>query len=743
MGPINQSPFQSAQGLHLAGRFAEAQGLYRQILAQNPGDADALHMMGVAEFQQGRLKAAGEFIFRAIQADGRRADFHGNLGLVLSAAGNAEAAIAEYRVALHIQPQYPEARNNLGIELARIKKYEEAIGEYGAAIALRPNYLEAINNLGSALMDMGRIAEGLQAFEEGVRINPNFAHGHNNVGNALRAMGRLEEAKGAYLRAMELKKDFPEAHNGLGRVYHLRGDLGAAISEYGKALELDGRFPGAWSNLTAALFESNRLDDAAEAGKKAVEVGPEYLYAHVNFGSVLKEIGQLDAAIAHWDKAKALDPRSTIAHSNKIFGMHFHPAYDAAAIYAECRQWDRDYAQPLKGEIRAHANVRDPERRLRIGYVSPDFYAQAISHYVVPLLEGHHHDQFEIHCYASVARPDEFTQRIRRAADVWHDVLNLSDQQVAEKIRGDEIDILVDLTMHMRDSRLLIFARKPAPVQATWVAYPSGTGLEAIDYRFTDAYMDPEPDAEPRVYSEKSIRVSSHWGCFDPLIEISESPVRHDGPIVFGSLNNPLKLNEGTLRVWGEVLQAVPDSRMVMLVYSQPHQKIVKRILADCGVNESRIEFVGRLRREEYLRVYDRIDLGLDTLPYNGNITTLDSLWMGVPVVTLVGKTACGRAGMSVLCNAGLGELVARTPGEFVKIAGEWAGDLGRLGHWRRELRGTMRKSALMDREMFVRNFEGALRGMWREWCGERSLRDLPPPIVPKLAEEDREVPPQ
>ena len=244
--------------------------------------------------------------------------------------------------------------------------------------------------------------------------------------------------------------------------------------------------------------------------------------------------------------------------------------------------------------------------------------------------------------------------------------------------------------------------------------------MNAIDYRITDPYMDPEPDPQPAVYSEKSIRTSGYWGCYDPLEDTPVNPVRPDGPVVFGSLNNPMKLNEGTLRLWAEVLRAAPETRLLMMVTSEGHRRKVKEILAESGVAESRVEFVWRTSRVEYLRNYHRIDLCLDTLSYNGSTTACDSLWMGVPIVTLPGNTACGRVGMSTMVNVGLPALVARTPADFVRIAVDWAGDAGRLAHWRRGLREQMRNSPIMDRARFAADVEGAYRQMWRLWCESR-----------------------
>ena len=374
----------------------------------------------------------------------------------------------------------------------------------------------------------------------------------------------------------------------------------------------------------------------------------------------------MDEAIESESRAMELAPEVTASASGRIYMLHFDPRQDRAAIHREMDDYNQRFAAPL-ADGAPHGNNRDPDRRLKIGYVSPDFYFQSEVYFVLPLLRNHDHRNFEIHCYSSVERPDEFTDRLRKCADVWHDVAAETDERLAQRIRADHIDILVDLTMHMRHNRLLLFARKPAPIQVTWLAYPGGTGLKAIDYRLTDAYLDPM-DCD-RFYTETSIRLPGSWCCYDPLSDIRlESPAAKDF-VRFACLNNPVKLNEPTLLLWSRVLQRTPDSRLLLLVNSNDHRRRISRLFAHAGVDDGRLEFTGYLPRAEYLALHNTIDVCLDPLPYNGITTTLDALWMGVPVVSLIGRTAPGRAGLSILTNAGMDDLVAGSAEEFIDIA--------------------------------------------------------------------------
>jgi predicted O-linked N-acetylglucosamine transferase (SPINDLY family) len=359
---------------------------------------------------------------------------------------------------------------------------------------------------------------------------------------------------------------------------------------------------------------------------------------------------------------------------------------------------------------------------LRIGYVSPDFREHCQSLFMTPLLTHHDRARFEIHAYSSVVRPDATTSRLASYVDQWHDVRASSDAALADQIRADGIDILVDLTMHMADGRPLLFARKPAPVQVAWLAYPGTTGIAAIDWRLTDPWLAPL--AHDSHYSERSWRLPDTFWCYDPLSAgpaVNALPALVSGHVTFGSLNNPCKLTDTTMRLWSRVFSRLPAARLVLMAAEgQVRHRLTQR-LAHAGIDPARVRFLPYRPREDYLRSYHEIDVGLDTLPYNGHTTSLDALWMGVPVVTRVGATVAGRAGLSQLANLGLTELAAQTDDEFVAIAVSLANDLPRLAGLRAGLRERMEQSPLMDGERFARGVEASYEGMWRVAGQERA----------------------
>jgi predicted O-linked N-acetylglucosamine transferase (SPINDLY family) len=508
-----------------------------------------------------------------------------------------------------------------------------------------------------------------------------------------------------------------EAYGYLGHILLDCGHLDGAIAAYGEHVRLKPNDPAAQSNLGVALRAKGRLDEAIAAHRAAIRLRPGNAEAHYNLGNVLKDVGQIDGAVAAFRRAAELKPNFAQARSNLIYALQFDPACDASELREECRRWDRELAGPRSD--RAYSNDRNSQRRLRVGYVSPDFREHCQSLFTIPLLSNHDRQKFEVFCYSYVVRPDTVTDRIRGLADGWRQIEGITDLEAAGLIRRDKIDILVDLTMHMAGGRLGIFAQEPAPVQAAWLAYPGTTGLEAMDYRITDPHLDPPGQAEP--YSERSIRLAETFWCYDPLCEEIDSgpvPASMNGFITFGSLNNFCKVNAGVLQLWRRVLKAVPRSRMMILCPEGRHRESVLGIFDVEGVERERVELVTPRGRQAYLELYRRIDVGLDTFPYNGHTTSLDSYWMGVPVVTLAGRTVVGRAGVSQLNNLGLPELIAATAEEFVDIAAQLAADRARIEELRRTLRARMRASPLMDGVRFARNIEAAFREMWREWSG-------------------------
>jgi predicted O-linked N-acetylglucosamine transferase (SPINDLY family) len=538
----------------------------------------------------------------------------------------------------------------------------------------------------------------------------------NAVG--LHQAGRLAEAEAIYCRILAEQPGLVRAWNRLGTVWHTMGRIDQAIDAYDRAITLRPDYAPAHCNLGRAMQESDRLDEAIAAYERALALKPDLVEAWNNLGSILAICGCVDESLACYRRAVALQPGFASAASNLLYTLHFHPGYDAPAILAEHRHWAARFAEPLARRLPPHTNDRTPDRRLKIGYVSPDFNTHVQALFVPHLLGAHDRENVEVYCYSSVRQPDAITARCRSAADVWRDVVHISDEALAQQIRDDRIDILVDLTMHMANNRVAVFACKPAPVQVAYLAYPGTTGLATMDYRLTDAFLDPPGETDAH-YTERSVRLRSFW-CYDPPQEtppVGPLPAERNGYVTFGCYNNFAKASQPALELWARVLQALPGSRLVLLAPATRCRDSVHRLFQRAGITGDRIAFVARADLSTYFQRYHDIDVGLDPIPYNGHTSTLDSLWMGVPVVTLAGRTAVGRGGVSILSNVGLPELIARTPEEYVAIAAGLASDRPRLSALRAGLRARIEVSPLRDRRQFAADIESAFRAMWQHRC--------------------------
>jgi len=708
---------------HRSGRLADAEALYRQILAVRPDHAGALHFLGLIADQAGRHDLAVELIRQAIGFDPQNPLFHSNLAEALRGAGRLDEAITACRRALDLKPDFPNAHLNLGNALLAKNQLDEAIAAYRRALALDPDYPEAHSNLGNALREKNQLDEAIAACHRALQNKPHFPGALNNLGNALRNQGRLDESIAQYRRALDLKPAYPEALSNLSVALREQGQLDQAIAACRRALELQPGYAEGHNNLGIALNDNGQLDEAMAAYRRALELKPNYPGAHSNLGNALRAQGRLDDAIAAYRRALELKPDHTGAHGNLLYTLHFHPGCDPASISDQRRCWNRQFSQPLKRFIPAHSNDRNPERRLRIGYVSPDFRDHVVGRNLAPLFERHDRDRFEIFCYAAVARPDEITEEFRRRADHWRSTLGVGDEALARMIQGDGIDILVDLSQHMAGHRLPVFARKPAPVQVSFAGYPESTGLDAIENRISDRHLEGDSESGAALSAERVWTIDSFW-CYDPRgmdVAINALPAMDSGTITFGCLNNFCKVTNAVLSLWARVLGDAPNSRLILMAGAGSQRQRTLETLGRAGVAGHRVEFVEHLPRRKYLELYHRLDVVLDTFPYNGHTTSLDALWMGVPVVSVAGKTPVSRAGLSQLTNVGLPELIAHSDAEYIHIAHHLTADPPRLANLRATLRARMQASPLMDAARFARNVEAAYREMWRRWCEDPS----------------------
>ncbi len=846
---------QAAFAQHQAGRLREAEMLYRQVLAADPRQADAWHLLGLIALQAARPDAAEQCIAKAIALAGDRPAYHSNLANVLRLAGQSARAEQAVRRAIELDANQAEAHNNLGNVLVDQGRQDEAARAYARAIELAPNYADPHNNLGTIVHRRGALDEAIEHYRRALAIQPRYLDAYNNLGTALKARGRLDEAAEAYAAALQIAPAAARAHLNLGTVRQEQGRFEEAIARYREALRLEPDSVLALNNLGAALQEQGELDEARAMLDRAIRLAPALADAHFNLGSVLEAEGDLEGAAAAYDRAVACDarfvkpltrrarmeqragrlneavgwaeravaadprdatapfvwadicdalgrhadatqgyrqairlkpdfpeaynnlamsyadrgqpdeaerlcrqglehqptssallanlatalthqgrqdealvaarkaveadPTSSDAHSNLLYALHYPPDHDPQAIFEEHLSWARRHAEPLTKVAPVPQRDRDPNRRLRVGYVSPYFRDHAVSFFSEPLIASHDRAAVELFLYSDNRRNDAITERFRAATEHWRDVRFLSDEQLAEVVREDQIDILVDLTGHIALNRLRAFARRPAPVQVTYIGYQDTTGMSAMDYRLTDERADP-PGAE-RYYSERLYRLPRTYFCYRPAAESPEptpSPAVANGHVTFGSFNNFTKVTPRVIDAWIEILRRVEHSRLVVLANRGGHvERTFARKAGEAGIDAGRIELYNRMPRRAYFELMQRADIALDPFPFNGHTTTCDQTWLGLPTVMLQGDTYVTRYAAGVLAPVGLAANITRSEHEYIARAVALAEDFEELVRLRGALRRRMADSVLLDFAGFAREVEAAYRQMWSSWC--------------------------
>ncbi len=509
-----------------------------------------------------------------------------------------------------------------------------------------------------------------------------------------------------------------EAYQNLGALLITEGRFHEAILIYQLKTRLAPNDSGAFCNLGMLLKEVWKLDEAAVATRRCIALVPDHAIAYSNLGSILLEQNRVDEAIEAYHQATAIKRDYDEAYSNLLFASQYSPNVSPEEIFAWSLKFAEQFEAPFKPMWPLHGNSREPERKLKIAYVSGDFRDHPSSYFFEPILKGHDRQQFEVHCYYTFQIRDEMTEHIKALADRWVDCVPLSDDEMVARIREDGIDILVDLSGHTAHSRLLAFARKPAPVQATWIGYAGTTGLTAMDYRLTDANMDP-PGQTECYHTEKLVRLK-HSAAYHPpegCGEVSPLPALTREGFMLASLNAPKKINEQVVRLWGRILNALPGSRLMLAGVSDDdiRDKMLK-MFGQVGVREDQLILQPRMPLSDFLAMHQHIDLALDPFPYNGGTTTMHSLWMGVPVVSLAGKNSIARCGAAVLSRAGLNDFVVDSEEAYFQRVLELAHDLPGLAALRQTLRSRM-LNADNDSAMLVRELETAYRQMWRTWC--------------------------
>lgn len=687
MPTVAEAFAQAVQHLQ-AGRLSEADALLRAVIQAAPQEPEPYRMLGLLAYMAGQPATAETWLRQALARHPQPpAVYFTDLALICQALSHWAEAEAACRQALVIDPTSADSHYSLGNVLHLCQRWTEAESAFRQALALRANFPEAQNNLAATLQAQGRGEDAEAAYRQALALDPAAPYGHYNLGIALRGLGRWDEAEAAYRQALALQPDFPEASN----------------------------------NLSELLRAQDRLSAAEDVSRQALALRPELAEIHVNLASALQGQGRLDEALAHCQQALSLRPGLESAHSSILKYAQHRPGVTRAQLAELHAEWDHRHAAPLRSSWRPFANRPDPDRRLRLGFVSADFGCHPVGYFLVRTLESLDRGQFEVICYCNRRGGDSMTQRLRTAANLWREVWRLADDDLAERIRSDGIDLLIDLSGHTAGNRLLVFARKPAPVQLSWMGYVGTTGLKAIDYLIADRFHVPV--GTEKDYAEQVLRLPDGYVCFDPPVEAPATgpvPSLQLNRVTFGSFNNPMKVTTEVVAVWAEILKLLPSSRLVLHYLGLDDSATAQRfreLFAAQGIEPTRLELRGRAERAGLLARYNEVDVALDPFPYSGGLTTCEALWMGVPVVTWPRETFASRHSLSHLSNVGITETIANSREEYVACAVALAQDVHRLAELRATLRERMASSPLCDAPRFAANLQAALRDAWRRWC--------------------------
>jgi protein O-GlcNAc transferase len=742
---------------HQRARYGDAEVFFRRAISQDSSQPQFHLGLGRNYKQQEKFPEAVQSYRRALQLSPNSVDAMVSLGIALWRDDDADEAAAILGRAAQLEPQSFEAAANLGNALLGADRYEDAIEAYRNALRLRPLSVETLNNLGRALVLVGQTVEARQYFDKALSLAPGYAEALFNIGELHFLGGDLAEGARYYAKAVVAQPNHVEAYLALGRALFDAGRLDQALETFVvmAAVAPASPLPHIWRAMV--LRELSRGDEAVGALEQAVGLARDPAEVHLELGETYYQLGdyakalecmnltlsarpgmarafnlegnlalfagQAEKAVAAYDRAIALEPEFPVYSHNALFARNYSDHSDSESLARAHREWGASRPTvdtPFPGQSR----TRMPEGRLRVGFVSPDFRGHSVAHFITPILANLNKAGFESICYANNRRSDAVTEMQRRYADGWRAIAGKSDRVVADLIARDGVDILIDLAGHTAENRLGVFAQAAAPVQITYLGYPTTTGLPAMHYRMTDCIVDPK--GSESMNTETLLRLPDSYFCYMMASEAPASvgplPARAKGTVTFGSFNNLAKISLSTLRLWARVFEAIPGARLMLKNKSLGDRAVREAVsarLAEAGIAQSRVDLHAfDSVRASHLALYNEVDIALDTFPYNGATTTCEALWMGVPVVTLRGATHASRMGASILTAARLRDCIADDESAFVEICRKLASDLRALAGLRAGLRTLMISSALMDHATFVRHFEAALLRAWESRVG-------------------------
>jgi predicted O-linked N-acetylglucosamine transferase (SPINDLY family) len=711
--------FPAAVAAYRQGRRAEVQSLCRRILEGLPDHSDTLHLLGVSELDGGRIGEAERVLARAAALAPKSAEVHANLGLALFNLRRFDDARRHLETAIRLNPKFAVALSNLGNTLMHLRQLEQAVEAQDRAIALKPDYSDAYCSRGMAQLLLGRHEDAIESFDRVLSFNPRHMQATFGKGMVAFNQRHTEQAEAAFNTALAINPRAAAVLTQRGRLYLQTGNIAKAEADFEAAVAIEPGREAAWCGKAHVNVLAGSLMQAIFACQKALELNPSSEVALTWLGACFAKQGDISAAIEHYDRALAISPDYEDAHTKKIFALGFAAEADFAVHRAARRNWWEAVGANIIQRKLKPSNL-DPERRIVVGYVSSDFRDHSAALAFLPILQHHDHRNFEIVCYSCSPLHDAITEACRLASDSWCDASKMSDDQLADRIEADHVDILVDLSGHSAGNRLTVFARKPAPIQVTAFGDAIGTGLPTMDYVFQNPVGIPISVRHlltEQVYDLPCVITMA------PVIDRrpSPAPMIRNGFVTFGVFNRIEKISDRALELWSRLLTDLPGSKIVMkngaLDDAFLRDALVARFVAN-GVSSDRVTCLGSSRRNEHLAAFANVDISLDPFPQNGGISTLESLYTGVPVVARLGNAAAARGSASILKAIGLDDWVAEDDESYLAIARKYASLPSEVEALRAELPDRMTNSPIGNLKTYTSKVEEGYRRFWRDYCG-------------------------
>jgi predicted O-linked N-acetylglucosamine transferase (SPINDLY family) len=700
------------------GHLAEAQAAYRKVLKKSPNHFHALHMLGVCEQLSGNSEAAARLLKRALLVDPQSVAAHCDLAIVLIVLRRLDEALAGCDRAIAIKPDFAGAHYHRGNVLIGLRRFADAVASFDQTIALDPHHADALNNKGNALHELGNFADAVESYNRAITLKPGHVLALANRGAAFKELGQAGDAIADFDSALALAPDQVISWNNRGGALLSLGRRDEALASYDRALSINPNLPEAWLGRANVLLLKARVADALAACQNALAIEPCSAQALTLIGQCHARLGDAETAVSFFDRALAIKPDDEAALSNRIFTLDFSEASGFAQHQAARAEWWRQIGSKIGARHPLqHDNDRDPTRRIVLGYVSAEFKRRSAAYSFRPVLENHDKARFEVICYSGSPTQDTVTDSFRQMADQWRDVSQWSDDRLADGIRSDKVDILIDLSGHGGGNRLRVFARKPAPVQVTAWGHSTGTGLPTIDYLLSDPVAIP---AEVRDLFAERIYDLPCLMIVEPLpaeLRCLAPPVTSNGYVTYGVLNRISKISDAAIAVWARILRSDATSRLLIkdkLLDDASVQRLLLERFAGHGIAPERISFEGSTSREAHLAAHQRVDICLDPFPQGGGVTTWEALYMGVPVVAKLGNGVAARVAGAILASVGMSDWVAADDDAYVDIALGATAD--RLRTIRCELPSRIERRCSPTE--YTRAVEAAYRTMWQKYCG-------------------------